>query len=117
MLSLDWKRVLSYLASFVVVAAAVGLSFFYERRAQRRKAELVRRNLGVKRCARCNGVLGAWDGRFHPGDAHFNPGGYLPKVIVLCAQCCAEQQFYVGSDGFLANAEIIFQRTDEERGA
>jgi hypothetical protein len=116
MLQLDSKRVLSYLAAFVIVAAAAGLNFYYERRTQRRKAERVRGNLRTERCARCAGELGAWDGRFLPGDAHFDPGGYLPKVIVSCAQCRAEQRFYVTSDGSLANAEIIFGRNREERG-
>src|SRR3954451_24776668 len=79
-------------STFVVTLAA--LNYFSERRGYRRKAGLVRAGLGTKRCARCEGDLGVWEGRFDRGDVHFNPGSYLPRISVSCTRCHAEQIFY-----------------------
>ena len=34
-----------------------------------------------------------------PGDVPFNPGGYLPRIIVRCQRCHAEHVFYVNWEG------------------
>jgi hypothetical protein len=75
---------------------------------KRRKAGLVRSNLAAERCARCGGTLGAWDGQYHPGDVHFNPGSWLPKVSVRCVDCHAEQVFYVDAQARLMNHDTLF---------
>lgn len=88
-----------------VIAA---LNHLHKRREYHRKAALVRASLGGKRCHRCDGDLGAWDGRFERGDAHFNPGGYLPRISVSCERCHAKQVFYATWDGRLSNRDAIF---------
>jgi len=75
---------------------------------KRRKAAAVRSNLGAERCARCGAMLGEWDGQYHPGDVHFNPGSYLPKVSVRCVSCHAERVFYVNHEGRLFSRDILF---------
>jgi hypothetical protein len=83
---------------------------YFERRERRRESELVRSILAVKRCERCGGKLGEWDGRYHHGDVHFYDGGYLSRVIVRCLGCSAKQVFYLNkADQLLMNREVLFR--------
>jgi hypothetical protein len=95
-------------AAFTAILAV--LHHLFERREYRRKAALVRADLGTRRCSRCDGDLGAWGGRFERGDIHFNPGSYLPRISVSCDRCHAQQVFYVRWDGRLFNRDTILGR-------
>lgn len=64
-------------------------------RDHQRRAALVHAELVTHRCERCGATLGDWDGRFLPGDVHFEDGGYLLRIFVHCPGCQAEQVFYV----------------------
>jgi hypothetical protein len=109
---LDWHHFPHYAALFAGSVTLFCLEFWHRRREYRRKAGLVRSALLGTRCARCGGSLDEWDGRFHPGDVHFNPGSYLPKIATRCARCDAEQVFYVNWEGRLFNREDVFPARD-----
>jgi hypothetical protein len=97
---LDWQHAPHYAAMVVACAALFALDRWYDRRECRRKAALVRPKLAAQRCRRCGAPLGDWDGQFLPGDVHFCPGGYVPRVCVPCTTCRAEQVFYVSREGY-----------------
>jgi hypothetical protein len=111
LLSIDRRSALIRHVGFRRVAAIsailAALHHLFERREYRRKSAFVRAVLGTKRCSRCDGDLGAWDGRFERGDIYFNPGSYLPRISVSCGRCLAHQIFYVRRDGRLFNKDRI----------
>lgn len=118
---LDWQHLPHYAAFLVPIAAFLALETWSERRDYRRKSMAVRSKLDSQACKRCGGPLGAWEGRFHHGDVHFQPGGYVPRVIVTCTTCRSDQVFYVSweprlsergrivdLDCHLGNRDVIF---------
>ena len=126
----DWQHAPHYAAMVIACAALYALDRWYDRRQCRRKAALVRPKLAAQHCRRCGGPLDDWDGQFLPGDVHFYPGGYVPRVRVTCRSCRAEQIFYVlwqgrqtgqGSfeeDWFLYNRDGLFEgQTSDRRDA
>jgi hypothetical protein len=124
---LDWQHAPHYAAFVVAGTALFVLDRWHERRDCRRKAVIVRPKLASQRCRRCGGSLGDWDGQFLPGDVHFCPGGYVPKVSVPCTTCRAEQVFYVfwkgcrteggsiGLDCHLGNRDVLIEGLSSDR--
>jgi hypothetical protein len=95
---LDWEHAAGYVALFLGCGAFFALEQWSNRHGYRRKAAIVHAKLASQRCRRCGGALDYWDGQFLRGDAHFNPGGYVPMVRLSCTNCHAEQVFYVFSE-------------------
>jgi hypothetical protein len=109
------RLAVAYGVAAVAVGTAVGLIRFYERKRERRRAECVTANLRSRCCSLCQGPLGDWDGRYHPGRVHFDPGGCLSRISVRCKQCSQERIYYVQGDGFLIDRDVIFQDLPLER--
>lgn len=80
------------------VAISSGMLWYaisrYERSQYLRKAEIVRKKIVTLKCAACGSELAEWDGVFHSGDIHFNPGGYLPLLLVPCKSCHTLNKIY-----------------------
>lgn len=91
-----------------IAALVLALHLAFERREYRRKGGLVSVGLASERCPYCDGPLSDWDGRFEPGDVHFNPGSYFPRISVACARCHRPNVFYVRWDGRLFSRHKIF---------
>ena len=113
----DSQHVFAVVGVLVVLATACVLEFYDKRNERRRKSELVRSNLPGEHCARCGGTLAAWDGQFHDGNVLGDPGGYLPRIILKCTQCHAEQAFHVNWEGHLLNADVLLGLSREEHKA
>jgi len=94
MIPLDWEHANWWLG---IAALSSSLWYFnacYERRETLRKITIVRRKLATVKCATCGGALVEWDGVFHPGNVHFNPGGYHPLLLVSCQSCQRVNSIY-----------------------
>lgn len=89
------KNTLALVLMSLVCAGVFALIVRYGRGDPHQRSRHVLSKLALQRCRRCGGSLGEWDGRFRPGDAHFNPGGYAPRIHAHCADCRAEQVLYV----------------------
>ncbi len=125
---INWSKFPYYAGLAVFIIALVVLQVWSERREHRRKAAAIRPKLANQRCRRCGGTWADWDEKFLPGDIHFNPGGYVPRVVVRCASCGAEQVFYLlgdyrrGDQGPLVweyrlfNQDLIYEGTVGDRG-
>lgn len=115
MISFDLQHLLLYSGGLAGAAGVWVLNEFYERRQYDRQAALVRSMLATEHCSRCGGKLEDWDGIFHPGDIHFNPGGYIPKLTIQCVDCHSANNLYFydeefGEDGVFADASLILEK-------
>lgn len=87
MIPFDWQYANWWIGTAICSGSLWYAYTYYERRRNLRNAEIVRTKIVTQKCAACGSELADWDGVFHSGDIHFNPGGYLPLLIVPCKSC------------------------------